>query len=418
MHFEKNNLNNLLFSVFLYLTLIVGFIFNENLNLGSYYDWITVYEPPIRDFSSNFKDTLLSYDQYGQRHSPVYLIFLSVFLDLGLNFDNIRIIHLHLCLSLILIFYNCLKLVFDNINVQSLQLLSLVIFLSPTFRSLSIWPDSRLPGLIFFILSIYFFLKFLKDYNPKYAWYNSIFLIISSYISPNFSLFAIYFYFFFAKQIKMKSLILLLFFNIIASIPIFYYIFVLKINFLTAGKTSGFDGESIALSYNFADKIAIISSIILFHLLPILLSINFYQDFLNFIKKYLLKVFSIFLPIVYFFNYQVEFTGGGIFFQLSQMLFNNNILFFGIIFFSITFLLHCSKLSINNFFLIMLVIISNIQNTIYHKYYEPMILIIFFTLFNKINLKLFFKKKNALIYLYIFSLGYIFLRLFKNNYLI
>ena len=418
MQFEKNSLNNLLFSIFLYLTLIVGFIFNENLNFGSYYDWITVYEPPIRDFSSNFKDTLLSYDQYGQRHSPVYLIFLSVFLDLGLNFDTIRIIHLHLCLSLILIFYNCLKLVFDNINVQSLQLLSLVIFLSPTFRSLSIWPDSRLPGLIFFILSIYFFLKFLKDYNPKYAWYNSIFLIISSYISPNFSLFAIYFYFFFAKQIKMKSLILLIFFNIIASIPIFYYIFVLKINFLTAGKTSGFDGESIALSYNFADKIAIISSIILFHLLPILLSINFYQDFLNFIKKYLLKVFSIFLPIVYFFNYQVEFTGGGIFFQLSQMLFNNNILFFGIIFFSITFLLHCSKLSINNFFLIMLVIISNIQNTIYHKYYEPMILIIFFTLFNKINLKLFFKKKNALIYLYIFSLGYIFLRLFKNNYLI
>ena len=418
MHFEKNNLNNLLLSVFLYLTLIVGFIFNENLNLGSYYDWINVYEPPIRDFSSNFKDTLLSYDQYGQRHSPVYLIFLSVFLDLGLNFDTIRIIHLHLCLSLILIFYNCLKLVFDNINVQSLQLLSLVIFLSPTFRSLSIWPDSRLPGLIFFILSIYFFLKFLKDYNPKYAWYNSIFLIISSYISPNFSLFAIYFFFFFAKQIKMKSLILLIFFNIIASIPIFYYIFVLKINFLTAGKTSGFDGESIALSYNFADKIAIISSIILFHLLPILLSINFYQDFLNFIKKYLLKVFSIFLLIVYFFNYQVEFTGGGFFFQLSQMLFNNNILFFGIIFFSITFLLHCSKLSINNFFLIILVIISNIQNTIYHKYYEPMILIIFFTLFNKINLKLFFKKKNALIYLYTFSLGYIFLRLFKNNYLI
>ena len=121
MQFEKNSLNNLLFSIFLYLTLIVGFIFNENLNFGSYYDWITVYEPPIRDFSSNFKDTLLSYDQYGQRHSPVYLIFLSVFLDLGLNFDTIRIIHLHLCLSLILIFYNFIKLVFNNNNSSLLN---------------------------------------------------------------------------------------------------------------------------------------------------------------------------------------------------------------------------------------------------------------------------------------------------------
>ena len=146
--------NYILFSFFLYLTLILGFIYDENLNFGSHYDWVNVYKFPISEFSLNFKDTLLSYDQYGQRHSPVYIIFLSIFLDLGLSFDTIRIIHLHLCLSLILIFYNCLKLVFLDVKVQSLQLLSLIIFLSPTFRSLSIWPDSRLPGLIFFILSI------------------------------------------------------------------------------------------------------------------------------------------------------------------------------------------------------------------------------------------------------------------------
>ena len=410
--------NYILFSFFLYLTLIIGFIYDENLNFGSYYDWVNVYKFPISEFSLNFKDTLLSYDQYGQRHSPVYIIFLSIFLDLGLSFDTIRIIHLHLCLSLILIFYNCLKLVFLDVKVQSLQLLSLIIFLSPTFRSLSIWPDSRLPGLIFFILSIYFFLKFLREGNIRYAWFNSISLIISSYISPNFCLFVIYFYFFYINKIEIKKLIPITILNLISAIPAFYYIFIMKINFLTAGRTSGLNDETIALSFNFADKIMIISSIVLFHLLPILWSINIYRDVLIFVKKNIFKVFAIFIPLIYFFKYQLEFTGGGVFYQASQLLLSNNYLFFVICIFSIIFILYCSKLSASNFILISLIIISNIQNTIYHKYYEPMILIIFFTLFDKINLRLFFNKKDNLIYLYLFSLGYIFLRIFKNNYLV
>lgn len=418
MEFKKNNLVNLLFFIILYLSLIVGFLFNENLNLGSYYDWVKVYIPVISDFSENFSKTLLNYDQYGQRHSPIYLIFLSILLDSGFSFEGIRIIHLHLCLSLIFIFYHCLKLVFDNIKVQSLQLLSFIIFLSPTFRSLSIWPDSRLPGLVFFVLAIYFFLKFMKNGDLKYMWLNSISLIVSSYISPNFSLFAIYFYFFFIKNVSIKNLIPLFIFNFVVSIPIFYYLFVLKIFFLTAGKTVGLNGDYIGLSFNFADKIMIISSIILFHLLPVLLTINFHHNYVNFFKKYFIRFFLIYLALVYFFNYQIEFTGGGFFFQLSHMLFDNNYLFFGICLFSIAFLFYFSKVSINNFFLFSLIIISNLQNSIYHKYYEPMILIIFFTLFKNINLELFFKNKNNIIYLYIFSLGYIFLRLFKNNFLV
>jgi len=88
-------------------------------------------------------------------------------------------------------------------------------------------------------------------------------------------------------------------------------------------------------------------------------------------------------------------------------------LFYLISLFSIILIWYFAKLSINNCILIFLLIISNIQNTIYHKYYEPMFLIIFFVLFDKINLHLFFKEKNNLIYLYIFSLSYIFFRVFK-----
>ncbi|MDC1146761.1 hypothetical protein OAS84_03105, partial [Candidatus Pelagibacter sp.] len=58
-----------LFGLFLYLTLILGFLYEENLNFGSYYDWINAYNFPIKSFSDNFTKTLLNYDQFGQRHS-------------------------------------------------------------------------------------------------------------------------------------------------------------------------------------------------------------------------------------------------------------------------------------------------------------------------------------------------------------
>ena len=92
-------------------------------------------------------------------------------------------------------------------------------------------------------------------------------------------------------------------------------------------------------------------------------------------------------------------------------------IFFGICIFSITLILYLSKLSINNFFIIFILIISNIQNTIYHKYYEPMGLIVFFTLFKNINLGFLFENKKFLIYLYAFCFVYIFLRILKNIYL-
>jgi hypothetical protein len=273
-----------------------------------------------------------------------------------------------------------------------------------------------LPGLIFFTLSIYFFLKFLKYNDLKNVWFCSMALILASYISPNFSLFSIYFYFYFFKKITFKNVLLLFIFNLIASIPALYYLLILKINFLVAGVTPGLLGQSIAISFNLSDKIMITSSIFLFHLFPVLLFKNFFFNFFDFSKKFVFIIFLIMPPLIFFFNYQVIFTGGGFFFQLSQMLFKSNYLFFGVCFISILLLFYFSKLSINNFYLIILIILSNVQNTIYHKYYEPMILVLFFTLFRIVNLELFFKNKNNLIYLYVFSLGYIFLRLVKNKY--
>ena len=205
------NYKNMAIFILLYFSLIIGFYFDENLNFGSYNDWLATNLPAILDFSNNFQKTFINYENYGHRHSPVYLIFLSLFLKSGIDIDIVRLIHLHLCLILIFIFYKCLLLKFKDINKSTLQILSFVVFLSPTFRSLSIWPDSRLPGLTLFIFSVYYLLKFINKSDIKYAWYSSTLLILSSYISPNFSIFALYFYFFYFKKLNFLEFLMSIF---------------------------------------------------------------------------------------------------------------------------------------------------------------------------------------------------------------
>ena len=418
MKFKILTFKNVSFFLFFYLTLVIGFFFGENLNYGSYGDWIGSNRELTKDFSNNFTYTFLNFDSYGHRHSPLYLIFLSLFLDLGLDIDQVRLFHLHLSILLIAIFYQCLRLKFTSINSNYLFLLSLIIFLSPTFRSLAIWPDSRLPGLIFFVLTIYFFLKFELTNNLKYTWYTCASLVISSYISPNFSIFFPYFFFFFLKEFGFKKLRFLIVFNFLASLPILYYIFILDVNFLTAGKTPNLNSESVSLSFNLSDKIMIISSIVFFHLSPILIMDNVFNHF----KKFLFKNFRLIILstacLIYFFNYQFNYTGGGVFFISSYLLFDNNYLFYIGSFFFIGFVAYIASLNLNNLFLLILIVISNIQNTIYHKYYEPMILIIFFTLIKYPGVESFLKKKSNIFYLYFLSAIYILMRIAKIGYFV
>ena len=416
-----SNTKNLLIFLILYVSLLLGFLLDENLNFGSYYDWIHVYVPPIQDFANNFYETLIGFEKYGQRHSPFYIIFLSLLLRLGLDLDTVRFLHMNGCIVFIFLFYHCLKLRFKDIDKFTLQLLSMFIFLSPTFRSLSIWPDSRLPGLIIFVLSIYFFLKFMKNNGHKkvfFAFYSALSLILSSYISPNFSLFAIFLYLFFFKYLSYRSFILLFLLSAILSIPMLYYIFILDVNFMTAGRTPGTEQTSIAFSFNISNKILIISSILFFHLIPAIYFLTDSKQFLLFSKKKMINFIIFFAVLIYFFNYQISFTGGGFFYQLSIYMFNNNIFFYCIAFYTLFYIYYISSLSKTNLILLGILIISNIQNTIYHKYYEPLILIIVLVLFENLNFKKFLSSKINIIYLYMAGLFYILIRAIKILYLV
>ena len=245
---------------------------------------------------------------------------------------------------------------------------------------------------------------------------NIFFLIISSYISPNFSLFIIYYFYYYLGKIDIKTLALILLFCVIFSLPAIYYIFILDINFLLAGTPGLEHGRSIGLSFNFSNKILIISSIILFHLIPFLINKEFVSDFINWIKKNFFFVTFFFIINLIFFDYSVRFTGGGFFFQISNYLIDDNLIFYFFSFISLLLLIFFIRNNLNNFMIFFLLILSNVQNTIYHKYYDPLIMIIFFTIFNSSLSYKFFDNKLNLLYLYSFYLVFILMRVLKNNY--
>jgi hypothetical protein len=72
---------------------------------------------------------------------------------------------------------------------------------------------------------------------------------------------------------------------------------------------------------NPANKIILISSIILFHYIPFFfVTKNKFKINLN---NLLISGMTLVMSI-YFFNYNINFTGGGVIYKLSNILFNNN----------------------------------------------------------------------------------------------
>ena len=396
----------------LYGLLLFGFFLNVDPNGGAFND----YQNHIRlltDLKDNFFETLFQFDKYATRHSPVLYILISFFYKLNLSDTLIRFLSIHFCLLLPLIFYKSILIKFKDVDKNHALLLCGLIFLSPTFWSLSIWPDSRIFGLIFFCLSIKYFLKF--EIQDKDHFGNSIKCILSytlaSYISPNFSIFSIFYFYFFLKKFNLsKEIIYIVLLNIVLSLPAIFYLLSLDTIFLfnTAVPSGNINNFQI---FNFSNKILIIFSIIFFYAIFFLLTKSINLNYWN-IKIAILS-FIIILILGYFFDYNYNLTGGGIFFKISYFLTENNYLFFIVCFFSIIFILNIMKMEMKNSILIVLLILSNPQYTIYHKYYDPFLLILFTLLFSvNLNIRNFFNYRSLMIF-YIYTGSFLIINFLK-----
>ncbi len=403
-----------------YLSILVGFYFDENALGGARHDFFHHYQFSQK-FNINFNEMFSRFGDadMGTRNSPIFWIIIS-FLNKFINLETIRILNSTVSLLIAFFFYKCLKLKFSNQKDLALLLIASTVFLSPTIRSLSIWPYNLTWGLLLFILSIYNFLKFENTIDKSKKFRFSLkflfFLILSSYIHPSFAIFVVYYFFHLYFTFKFsKYSFYLIFFCLTLSVPFFAYVYSTDIlsNFYSA------EGINIGISQslNISNKIIIISSMFLFFILPI---INIKKVIFEkkLIKKNLLIILLIFgLINIYFFNFpyfEGGGFGGGFFHKVSNKLFGNNILFYLIFFLSLTTIVALFSKNWENYILLSLLILSNPQFTIYNKYFDPLIFILFLTAF-KFDIKNhFFKKRNKFIQLYTFTAVYLMMSLFKS----
>ena len=391
----------------LYFSLFFGVYLNEDSLGGALSDYKGLFYIS-EEFRNDFFYTLLNYDEIGNRHSPIFYILRST-----LPFNEIfhRIFFLHVYLLIPIFFYKSLKKIFKTTPKNNLKLLAFVLLLFPTFRSYSIWPDPHLLGVMFFTISIYYFIKFRenKEYLKNSA-LNTIFLVLSAYSSPNFGIFVIFFlYEFYLRFGISKKLILIILLNIILSIPFFYYLFYLDVNFIF-NRNSWDIGENFYSKENISNKILIISSIFFFYLIPFLnhKKIISYFNLMHIIDIRLMSSILFFLFCCYFFDftsaYNLTNSGGGFFYNISKFLFNNNYLFYLINFF--VFLLIGKSFFTNkkNSLLFLCLILSNPQVTIWQANFSPTLFFLILLLFSFDFIKKNFDiKRIFLIYLYFAS---------------
>ncbi len=408
--------NVIIFLFFLYLTLIIGFYFSEDSLGGAFDDYKGLFYVSEK-FRSDFLSTLLNYNQLGHRQSPIFYIFRSLISEIEIIQ---RLFFLHLYLLIPVFFYLCLKIKYKEINNNNLKLLASVLLLFPTFRSYSIWPDPHLLGILFLTISIYYYLVFkYKSKTLKNALISSFFLATSAYVSPNFGVFIIYFFYEYFKFFKLSTRFFILsIFNLLLSLPFFYYIFILKINFIF--NEYGWDiGSNVFSANNLSNKVILISSIFLFNIAPLLNIKNLYNESNSLFKFNLYKYnfFIIFFIFCYLFDFSYAYSltnsGGGIFYNISNFLFSNNYLLFLISFLAACLLFKIFKEDKKNLILFFCLILSNPQITLWQANHTPTIFLLILLLFNINFLNKRLDLKNLLI-IFLYFMSFILANLIKN----
>jgi hypothetical protein len=409
-------INNKYLIFFLYFIFLSAFIFNEDSLGGARKDFGYIFGH-ILEFKEDFFYTFFNFDKTNVRHSPVFLIINSILLKMIKNEFNLRFLLFHLNIITIYYFYKTLRIKFNNTDKKILILLSGLLIFSPTFRSSSVWPDSYNAGLLFFIISFYNYYKYKNNFKIKYFFYCTIFYTIASYFSPNFSLFSVFFFLNFCFLSKKKREIIFFFIiNWLLAFPAIYYLFILKINFFHLNKDIfGYDENFISLT-NLSNKIILLPSIIAFHLLPI---IFFKKKFDNFVLADLFYLILYYILIKIFFEHNLNYAdvykfigGGGILYNLYH--YNIINLNFIIIISSISILMIQKVITYKiNYFIILLIILSIPQLSIYHQYFEPLIYLLIFLEFIKENeLKIKYKNIAAL---FIYLILFLTLNIFKSD---
>ena len=396
------------------LSLFVGLIFQENSAGGAIHD-INHLLPYIDKFQEGFKTGMEYYLNNINIHSPFFFILISYLNNLFNNIFYTEILYILISSVLPILFYRILKIKFDY-NKNLLFLVSCLIFISPYFRSSAIWLLGDNLALIFFSISIIYYLKFSNERNNRNFYLCITAIIICCYIRYYYALFYFFYLFSVYREINNKFFLIVLTYSFIISIPAFFYIYLIVNNYNFIDTVYSYS------KLNYFGNIFTILSIILFYIFP------FITSDLKTIKKHYLEnkkeiIFLSFpLIIIYFLdiifnNNLIDFSplGGGVFIKLLNLIeLDLKISLLTISIISILILnFYLRTKFIKNYTLMALFILSFPMYTLFQKYFDPLIYIFLFGLITFSEKKCLLNiNKSKLLSIYLYFLSFYFFSLF------
>ena len=165
------------------------------------------------------------------------------------------------------------------------------------------------------------------------------------------------------------------------------------------------------IKYNLSNKIIIISSMCFLFFLPYMWTKKLINQISRAFKIdgtfFILFIFICFNLFFYNFDLGPSNSGGGIFYHLSNLLFNNSLILFFIFFIFVNLLKYLNLYNFNNILLFFILVFYNLQFTIYYKYFDPLIFFILLFMMKFDNLKIMeISKKYYLFYLVFLTLNF------------
>ena len=151
--------NKFIIYILFVTSILLGFFLQENASGGAKIDY-EFFKPFIFAFSQDFKSGL---DLFANNpgsfiHSPFFYIMVGYLFKVLDNIFVVQILYILVCSTLPYIIYLILKTKY-KVNYEYLFYISLIIFFSIYFRSSAIWLLGDNLSILFFSLSVLFFLK-------------------------------------------------------------------------------------------------------------------------------------------------------------------------------------------------------------------------------------------------------------------
>ena len=176
--------------LFIIITLyIIGFFLNEDASGSGKYDYINYLIVTQESLTKNFFSTFLEKGFSG--YTPLHFIIYKP-LNIIFGIENLRFINFIVSLFIIYFFYYLLKIKFSEITNNKIILISILPMLDPYFRSSAYWFQNEITALIFFLTSLFFFLKFKNLENSeidKNIFYSIFFCFLAFYTKQNYIFF-------------------------------------------------------------------------------------------------------------------------------------------------------------------------------------------------------------------------------------